>query len=360
MMEIGPQFGFQLGAVGAFGKSDADLYGDLVSDAALGHSLGYSAAWVIEHHFSDYYPTPNPLMLLSHIAAACPDLELGTSVMVLPWYNPLRFAEDVAMLQTLSNKTLHIGIGRGTAKLEYDAFELDMSEARDRFRESWEIIKTALKGEPFTYKGEYLSVDEQVRLRPYLDNRKPSFYGAISSPESAEIMAGLDLPPLSLAQSPAHVLAKVLQRWRDARRASGAPETGTFPILIQCYVADTDKQAREEAKCYLPLYFQRQVEHYEVLKDHWKNIQGYEQFSRFFANLVTLSDPNNIDQFIDMNAIGSVETVTRRIGEFSAIGFNHFLMSTATPGVPREVRHRNMTRFAHDVMPHFQAKACAA
>ena len=59
---------------------------------------------MVEHHFSDYYPTPNPLMFLSHIAAACPGLGLGTAVMVLPWYDPVRFAEDVAMLATLSRR----------------------------------------------------------------------------------------------------------------------------------------------------------------------------------------------------------------------------------------------------------------
>lgn len=360
-MEIGTQFGFQLGAVGASGKTDPELYGDLVADAMLGHSLGYSAAWVIEHHFSDYYPTPNPLMLLSHLAAACPELELGTSVMVLPWYNPLRFAEDVAMLQTLASKPLHIGMGRGTAKLEFDAFELDMTEARDRFRESWEIIKKALEGEPFTYKGQHLSVDTEIRLRPRLGDRKPNFYGAISSPESAVIMAGLDLPPLSIAQSPDYVLEKVIQRWREARTQGGAASKGEiFPILVQCYVGDTDEQAREEAKQYLPLYFQRQVEHYEVRQDYWKHIKGYEQFSRFFANLEALSDPANIGQFLDMNAVGSADTVTRRIKELSAIGFNHFLMSTATPGVPKEVRHQNMRRFANEVMPRFQVGARAA
>jgi len=360
MSEITPTFGFQLGAVGEMGMSDVDLYGDLLSDAAYGCELGYSAAWVIEHHFSDYFPTPNPLMLLSHVAAACPELELGTSVMVLPWYNPLRFAEDVAMLQTLTKKPLHIGVGRGTAKLEYDAFELDMSEARERFRESWDIIRTALNGEPFTFKGEFVSVDTEIRLRPQLDGIRPNFYGAISSPESAEIMAGLDLPPLSIAQSPDYVLDKVMNKWRAARRERNLSDEAIFPILVQCYIGDTDEQAREEAKIYIPRYFQRQVEHYEVHKDHYKDIKGYEQFSRFFANLVSMSNPDNIGQFIDMNAIGSVETVTRRISELSKIGFNHFLMSTATPGVPKDVRHRNMKRFAYEVMPHFQAKARAA
>ncbi len=92
------RFAYQIGAVGEAGLPDAELYEEALADAELIHRLGYNAAWVIEHHFSDYYPQPNPLMLLSHIAAKVPRAGLGTAVMVLPWYNPIRFAEDIAML----------------------------------------------------------------------------------------------------------------------------------------------------------------------------------------------------------------------------------------------------------------------
>src|SRR3977135_741727 len=108
-------FGVQIGAVDADGATDHAMYGEAVGDSRLAQALGFDAVWLVEHHFSDYYPTPNPLMFLSHIAAACPGLGLGTAVMVLPWYDPLRLAEDVAMLATLSQGELHIGMGRGTA-----------------------------------------------------------------------------------------------------------------------------------------------------------------------------------------------------------------------------------------------------
>jgi len=353
-------FGFQVAPVGNANETDTELYEEALADARLGQALGYSVAWMIEHHFSDYFPTPNPLMMLSHIAASCPGLGLGTSVMVLPWYNPLRFAEDVCMLQTLAVGDLHIGIGRGTAKLEYDAFEINMEEARERFKEAWEIVRGAIDGKQFTYKGRYLSVDKEISLRPHLGPRRPNFYGAIGSPQSAEIMANLDLPPLALAQFPDHILSRILENWKTARRANNQSDQAVFPIQVQCYIGDTDEEARLEAKKYLPLYFQRQVEHYEVLKNPWKDIVGYEQFSRFFENLVNLSDPSNIDKFLDMNAVGSPKTVIKRLGELSDIGFNHFLMSTSTPGVPREVRHRTMRRFAGDIMPAFQQAAIAS
>jgi alkanesulfonate monooxygenase SsuD/methylene tetrahydromethanopterin reductase-like flavin-dependent oxidoreductase (luciferase family) len=355
-----PVFAFQVAPVSGGAESDKFLYDSALEDARLGHALGFSVAWIIEHHFTDYYPTPNPLVMLSHIAAACPGLGLGTSVMVLPWYNPLRFAEDVAMLQTLSKADLHIGIGRGTAKLEYDAFGVDMTEARERFRESWEIIRTALKGEPFSYKGKYLSVDKELLLRPVLSGRKPNFYGAIGSPQSAAIMADLDLAPIGLAQFPERILRSVMDNWRARRVELGRSPAAEVPILVQCYIADSDEEARAQARQYLPLYFKKQVEHYEILKDPWKDTEGYEQFSRMFSTLLKLSNSTDIDAFLDMNAIGSPATVERRIRELMDIGFNHFLMTNSTPGVPKHVRHSMLKRLASDVMPRFSSRSKAA
>ena len=204
------RFAYQIGAVGEAGLPDAQLYNEALADAELIHRLGYDAAWVIEHHFSDYYPQPNPLLLLSHVAAKCPGLGLGTAVMVLPWYNPIRFAEDIAMLQTLSEGELHIGMGRGTAKSEYEAFGISMETARSRFSEAWELTRLALKGEPFTFDGEFVKIAEPIVLRPQLSKKMPNFYGAIGSPGSAEIMADLDLPPLCLSNFPDHVLKSIL------------------------------------------------------------------------------------------------------------------------------------------------------
>src|SRR3977135_2699366 len=106
-----------------------------MQDCELGHRLGYDAAWLLEHHFSDYYPTPSPLLMMAHIAAKFPDLARCPAVLVLPWYRPLRLAEEIAMLNSLTRGTLHLGIGRGTAKMEYDAYNVDMNEARESFAE---------------------------------------------------------------------------------------------------------------------------------------------------------------------------------------------------------------------------------
>jgi alkanesulfonate monooxygenase SsuD/methylene tetrahydromethanopterin reductase-like flavin-dependent oxidoreductase (luciferase family) len=345
------RYAVQIGAVDAEGASDTTLYREAVGDARLAQQLGYEAVWLVEHHFSDYYPTPNPLMLLSHIAAACPGLGLGTAVMVLPWYDPVRFAEDVSMLRTLTDGPLHIGMGRGTAKLEYDALRIDMSEARDRFRECWEVMQLALAGKPFRYRGKHLSLDREITVRPVLGDLKPNFYGAIGSPESAEVMADLGLPPLSLAQFPDYLLLKILTRWRTRAATLGYSTDVTLPISCKCFVGDTDDDARTEARHHLSRFYKLQAAHYTVDSTPWSDIEGYQQFAKIFGGMKEMSDPAKIDPILDRNLVGSPETIAARITAMRSLGFDYFIVSNATAGVPREARHRMMGRFIEEVVP---------
>jgi alkanesulfonate monooxygenase SsuD/methylene tetrahydromethanopterin reductase-like flavin-dependent oxidoreductase (luciferase family) len=353
------QFAIQIGAVAVAGSSDQRLYREAVADARLAQEVGFDAVWLVEHHFSDYYPTPNPLMFLSHLAAAVPGMDLGTAVMVLPWYDPVRFAEDVAMLQTLMlGGNLHLGLGRGTAKLEYDAMRVDMSEARVRFQECWEITKLALKGEPFTYKGKHTVIERPLTVRPVLGAKKPNFYGAIGSPATAEVMGDLGLAPLCLSQFPDYMLVKILNQWRARAKSKGfATEGITLPISMKCYIGDTDDAARTEAKKYMPYFYQLQAEHYTVDSTPWKDIAGYEQFAKIFGNMKQMADPEKIGPILDRNLVGSPETVARQVNGLRALGFNYFLVSNATAGVPLEVRQRMMRRFMEEVVPRVRATA---
>ncbi len=346
------KYAVQIGAVDEVGASDRRMYDEAIIDARLAQDLGFDAVWMVEHHFSDYYPTPNPLMFLSHLAAACPGLGLGTAVMVLPWYDPVRLAEDVAMLANLAKGRLDIGMGRGTAKLEYDAMRVSMAEARDRFRECWEVVQLALQGQPFTYDGRFLKLDRPITLRPQLEpDREINFFGAIGSPASAEIMADLNLAPLSLAQFPDYMLVKILQRWRERMAALARPSHATFPISAKCFIADTTEAARREARGHLARFYRLQAEHYATDTTPWDDIPGYEQFAKIFTNMKLMGDPAQNDPILDRNLIGTAHDVALRINELRAIGFDYFIVSNATHGVPRDVRHRMMRRFAEDVMP---------
>jgi alkanesulfonate monooxygenase SsuD/methylene tetrahydromethanopterin reductase-like flavin-dependent oxidoreductase (luciferase family) len=272
------EFGFVASAADAPGTPDHELYRTVLDDGEYHAELGYTTAWLIEHHFSDYFPTPSPLLLASHIAARFPELSLGTCVLVTPWYQPLRLAGEIAMLSLLTDQSLHLGLGRGTAKYEFDAFGLDMSESRQRFQEAWEILSLALRSEPFSYQGTYLQVPKRITVRPRvagISSDRIHFYGAIGSPGSAEVMARLGLPPICTTIGDLDTQARILRSWESAAAASGtATADGTRPIMINCIVADTDAEAVRLAQEYMPRFMQAQVDHYTPDEVEWEKLES--------------------------------------------------------------------------------------
>ena len=275
-------FGFVASAAGAPGATDAELYSILIADCEHNYRLGYKTAWALEHHFSDYYPTPDPLLLLAHLAARFPGLGLGTCVIVAPWHDPLHLAEQISMVSMLSEQPLHLGLGRGTAKFEYDALGIEMGEARQRFRETYEILRLALTGEPFTYSGEYLQVPQRIRMRPTPRQDQITLYGAIGSPESAAIMGKLGLLPMCTAIGDWDQQAIAVSNWREAAGAS-ASDSGLFkiPILIDCIVAETDDQAIAEAVEFKPRALLAALNHYtprcDLAKRRFTSVAQAEQ-----------------------------------------------------------------------------------
>ena len=258
-------FGVVASAADAPGTSDADIYRSLLDDVEYNAELGFRTVWLIEHHFSDYFPTPSPLILASHIAGRFPELSLGTCVVVLPWYEPLRLAGEIAMLSLLTQQPLHLGIGRGTAKYEFDAFGLDMGASRERFREVYDVISTALKGQPFAYHGELIDMPKEVAVRPRVagvTTDRIHFYGAIGSPGSASVMAELGLPPMCTTIGDLDTQAGIIRTWDETARAHGFATEVMKPIMINCIVADTDEEAIRLAQLYIPRFMQAQIDHY--------------------------------------------------------------------------------------------------
>ncbi len=355
----GVDFAFVAAPVGEDGLTDAALYREILADCEFAQEAGYRAAWMIEHHFSDYFPTPNPLAFLSHIAARFPDFALGTCVLVTPWYEPLRLAEEIAQLNLLTDQPLHLGLGRGTAKYEYDAFGVAMEESRQRFKEAYEIVKTALDGGRFSYRGEYLSVPTRVELRPRTDTTKIQFYGAVGgSPESGSVMAALGLSPIMTAFSNLPLQRQVLAAWKEEAQALGIDvEACRYPMMVNCIVADTDEEAYDLAKHYIPRFQQAQIDHYEADDGHFDTLKTYTAWAKVFAKMKERTDPANIPTWADGQFVGSPETVRRRVAAYVDAGFNSFLIHTATPGVPRHHRQAWLGRFAREVAPHFSAGA---
>ena len=126
-------------------RTDREVWRDDLKLALLAEPLGFESVWGVEHHFTDYTMCPDVLQYLTFLAGATERIQLGSMVVVLPWHNPIRVAEQISVLDHVSNGRFILGLGRGLGRVEFEGFGVDMTESRDRFAESAEMILTGLE-----------------------------------------------------------------------------------------------------------------------------------------------------------------------------------------------------------------------
>ena len=126
-------------------RTDLEVYQQELAMARAAEPMGFDSVWSVEHHFTDYTMVPDVTQFLSYMAACTERVQLGSMVIVLPWHDPIRVAEEITMLDNLSNGRMILGIGRGLGRVEFDGFRVPMDESRNRFVESAQMILEGLE-----------------------------------------------------------------------------------------------------------------------------------------------------------------------------------------------------------------------
>ena len=112
-------------------QTPRQIYADMVEHVRLAEQMGFDVAWFAEHHFSNYCLCPSPLTLAMFVAPQTSRIRLGPAVVVAPLYQPLRLLEDIAVLDSVSNGRLVLGLGSGYQQYEFHKFGVDLKAGRD-------------------------------------------------------------------------------------------------------------------------------------------------------------------------------------------------------------------------------------
>jgi len=340
------------------GHSDASIYQGHLALGDLAEPLGFESIWALEHHFTGYSMSPDPTQLLSYFAGRTKKVQLGTAVIVLPWHDPVRVAEEIALLDVLSGGRCLFGFGRGAASVEYAGFRIPMEEARPRFVEAAQIIVKALTNEVFSYEGEYYQIPPtSIRPRP-ISHPERRFYASSVSPESAEIMAKLGFGVLINPQNVwTHTRGEV-ERYRTIARSVGLVPRPPISIL-NISVASSREEALERAHRYMGAKWTSIDNHYHFSDGHLATVQGYEYYGRLAKTYTKLKDASFRDKATDfyagLHVVGTPQECLDQISQIQhMIGLDHMVTEFGYGGMPHEEAEQNMRLFASEVMPVLQ------
>ena len=156
-------------------------------------TLGFDSIWITEHHFVPDGYAPSPVTLLAAIAARTQNVKLGTDILLLPLYNAVRLAEDLATVDLISGGRLMLGVGMGYRDEEFAAFGQTRRERVGRTEEGIDVLRGAWAEGPFSYEGQYYKLrDVDVTPKPLQTPHPPLFLATTSEP-AARRAARLDL-----------------------------------------------------------------------------------------------------------------------------------------------------------------------
>jgi alkanesulfonate monooxygenase SsuD/methylene tetrahydromethanopterin reductase-like flavin-dependent oxidoreductase (luciferase family) len=185
----------KVGVLQFFGWADrrvplASVYERAVERFEIMDRTGYDAVWLAEHHFSSFSVCPSVHMMATLAAARTQRLRIGTAVSLAPFYHPLRLAEEIALLDTISGGRVNWGAGRGFSRVEFDTFGVPVEESATRFRETVEIVLAAWTQERLSHQGQHFAFEGVEVLPKPLQAPHPPVWMAATSEGAIDWAAG--------------------------------------------------------------------------------------------------------------------------------------------------------------------------
>ena len=343
------------------GRSDAEVFAEHMALGDLAEPLGFDSLWALEHHFTGYAMSPSPTQLLSYYAGRTKRVTLGTCVIVLPWHDPVRVAEQIALLDVMSGGRCIFGFGRGAASVEYAGFRIPMEEARPRFVEAAQIVVKALTNDVFSWEGEHFQIPPtSIRPRP-ISHPERRFYASSVSPESAEIMAKLGFGVLVIMQNEWPIAAADIERYRELARSVGhAPRPPIILTNVAC--AESREEAQERAVTYLSRKWDSIDKHYHFSDGHLASVKGYEFYGKMTKTYAKMKDPSfrekATDFYVKIQVVGTPDECLQQLAELRRLtGLDHLVTEFGFGGMPHEQAELSMRLVADRVVPVLQRDA---
>lgn len=315
----------------------------------LAEEIGLDTAWFAEHHFTNYSVSVSPLMMAAHMAGLTRRIRLGTAVIVLPLYQPMRVAQEIALVDQLSGGRLVLGVGTGYQPFEFDRYGVDVTTRGDTFLKYWDLLEEALTTGAVTGSARALGLPEAPMLLRPVQAPLPPLYVTGGDPRIIARLGPLGATPFITAgwRGSAALIAMAGQT-RAAWSAAGFPATG---LGVQQYIHVTDDPAEALIAADRARFVGRMATGLRA-----KEI-GH---AGPMIDAPPLPGEPPIETFRDNVIIGSAAQVTERIlAERAAMRPTHYNMFFQFGDMPLAMAARALERFGAEVLPVLRREMAA-
>jgi alkanesulfonate monooxygenase SsuD/methylene tetrahydromethanopterin reductase-like flavin-dependent oxidoreductase (luciferase family) len=339
-VRVGTIVGFQNPA--AWRVPWTQLYTEGLAFAEATEACGLDELWLTEHHFAEDGYCPALMPVAAAIAARTSRIRIGTKVMLMPFHDPVRLAEDAAVVDTISGGRLDLGLAAGYRVEEFAGFGIPHGERAARTREGLELLRLALAGEPFSFEGRFGRYDGAHVVPPPVQRPLPLWVGGRS--EAALRRAAREGHHLQLADFDAELGARDHAVYVEALREHGRdPADFEVASVATVFVDEDGARARRLAAPHA----RYQQEQYK----RWFAAAGDRAGAS--ADPAAAADPDALPPGC---LAGTPEQVTEQIlAAHERVPFTHFSFWTLLPGMRLDVARRSLELFAERVLPALHA-----
>ena len=324
----------------------AQMAQDMVSLAPEIEEMGFDGIHVLEHHFQRDGWNPSPLLALAAISSVTKRIRLATDILLATLYNPVKLAEDTAVLDNLCGGRLTLGLAPGYVTEEFAGLMVPYESRARRFEEVVNILQLAWTQEVFDYEGEFFTIPEtRLTPKPLQSPHPPLWYG-VSGPR---MMMRAALRGALLVGSPRHTLSELVEHFRHYQEACVA--TGFVPterpIGRGVFIAPTSREAVDAAAPGVTHLFRELYGR--------KSAAGERVLTADDGSIVSDSASVDFETFRQRYIIGTPSEAIERIIQLrEEVGMTEIVAWTQLPFVTREQTLQSARLMAEKVIPAFR------
>ena len=340
-----------------YGMSLTRYYEELTESVKLADRLGWTRAMTTEHHFHYYGgAVPNPAIMLAAWARETENIRLAPAVSLMQLRDPLKVAEDYALVDHLSGGRVDMGVAKGFVPHEFDAFHIDQAEVPERIAEGLEICLKFWAGEPFAHEGKFFNFDKLEPWPGAVNGSLPVWNAASNSKDSFVNAAerGFHLMMNHYPMSADSVFEKFgwyCENWEKAGRRTSDRKA---MMAFMTHIADTEEQAIEEARAALQ-------EHAGAFGKVMRGQQWDTDYEDDISVLLHMCEDDDWrDVFRRRTLICSPEQAAARIQLYVDAGFTEISFITRYAGITNEQNMTTIRRISEEVLPMLNISADAA